>query len=233
MEQVFRPGNFVMAMAERIRFANLLDIHRLQFLIGNFRRITGITFTVADVDGTEITRDDWQDTCVKFHRVNAESSRDCIASDTERLDAMLQRGGFVSARCPRGLIESAVPIYIEGEHLANVFTGQFLTEPPDLGFFRAQAKRFGYDEDAYLAAIRKLPVVDPANVQAVSTLCSQFVAMLAETGLNHLRQVKSAEKLATLNNELEERVTERTQALRRRSACCASRSSSHASAAFH
>ena len=46
MKQVFRPGNFVMAMAERIRFADLLDIHRLQFLIANFRRITGITFTV-------------------------------------------------------------------------------------------------------------------------------------------------------------------------------------------
>ena len=202
-----------MSVTDRIKFADLVDIPRLQFLIENFRRIMGVSFTVADIDGTEVIRDDWQDACQKFHRANPESCRRCVQSDKDRLQTMLETGHFVSARCPNGLIDSAAPIYVEGKHLANVFTGQFLTEQPDFDFFRAQAKQFGYDETAYLAAIRKLPVIDPANVESVSLLCSQLVGMLAETGLNHLRQARSAESLTILNSELEDRVNERTQAL--------------------
>ena len=202
-----------MSVTDRIKFADLVDIPRLQFLIENFRRIMGVSFTVADIDGTEVIRDDWQDACQKVHRANPESCRRCVQSDKDRLQTMLETGHFVSARCPNGLIDSAAPIYVEGKHLANVFTGQFLTEQPDFDFFRAQAKQFGYDETAYLAAIRKLPVIDPANVESVSLLCSQLVGMLAETGLNHLRQARSAESLTILNSELEDRVNERTQAL--------------------
>ena len=202
-----------MSDTDRIKFADLVDIPRLQFLIENFRRIMGVSFTVADIDGTEVIRDDWQEACQKFHRANPESCRRCVQSDTDRLQTMLETGRFVSARCPNGLIDSAVPIYVEGEHLANVFTGQFLTEQPDFDFFRRQATQFGYDESDYLDAIRKLPVIDPANVESVSLLCSQLVGMLAETGLNHLRQVKLSEKLAALNSDLENRVIERTQAL--------------------
>ena len=213
MQQAIGFRGTVMSTTDRIKFADLVDIPRLQFLIENFRRIMGVSFTVADIDGTEVIRDDWQDACQNFHRVNPESCRRCIQSDQERLQAMRQSGGFVSARCPNGLIDSAVPIYVEGAHLANVFTGQFLTEPPDFDFFRRQARQFGYDEADYLSAIRKLPVIDPANVESVSLLCSQLVGMLAETGLNHLRQVKLSEKLAALNSELEDRVIERTQAL--------------------
>ncbi|MBP7525996.1 MAG: PocR ligand-binding domain-containing protein, partial [Propionivibrio sp.] len=120
-----------MSDTDRIKFADLVDIPRLQFLIENFRRIMGVSFTVADIDGTEVIRDDWQEACQKFHRANPESCRRCVQSDTDRLQTMLETGRFVSARCPNGLIDSAVPIYVEGEHLANVFTGQFLTEQPD------------------------------------------------------------------------------------------------------
>ena len=41
--------------------------------------------------------------------------------------------------CPNGLIDVAVPIMIEGEHVANLFAGQFLAQSPDIEFFRRQA----------------------------------------------------------------------------------------------
>jgi len=38
------------------------------------------------------------------------------------------------------LVDVAVPIVIKGEHIANLFSGQFFLEEPDRGFFKKQAK---------------------------------------------------------------------------------------------
>jgi len=38
------------------------------------------------------------------------------------------------------------------------FTGQFFLEKPDIKYFRAQAKKYGFDEDAYIQAVKKVPI---------------------------------------------------------------------------
>lgn len=46
---------------------------------------------------------------------------------------------FTTYRCKNGLTDCASPIVIEGEHVANLFIGQFLMETPDSKFFKKQA----------------------------------------------------------------------------------------------
>ena len=207
----------------RYKFAELVDIAQLQALMDRFSEVIGISNSVVDSDGTRLTSSGWEDACTSFHRANPASFRRCAASDTSLLDDSGGKTSFVIFRCPNGLIDTASPIIVEGEHLASVFTGQVLTEAPDIEFFRRQAQHFGYDEAAYLEAIKRVPRRSVEDIESATVLFSQLAGILAEIGLNRLRQVKAAEVLAELNKTLESKVAERTRELAEANAVLQSR----------
>jgi diguanylate cyclase (GGDEF)-like protein/PAS domain S-box-containing protein len=204
-----------MSSESRIRYADLVDIPKLQALMESFSQVIGVANAVIDVDGVVIVHAGWQDACTGFHRVNAETCRRCIESDTSLVESMTQGIPYAIYRCHNGLVDTAARIVVAGEHLANVFTGQFLTEPPDLDFFRQQAVRFGFDEARYLEAISRVPVLPKERVESVTRLSAQLAGMLADNGLARLGQIKTANDLAGLNTQLEEMVATRTLALER------------------
>jgi len=98
-----------------------------------------------------------------------------------------------------------------------------LTEAPDIDFFRRQARQYGYDEAAYLEAINRVPRRSAEYIESATILFSQLAGILAEIGLNRLRQVKAAEVLADLNKTLESKVAERTRELAEANAVLQSR----------
>ncbi len=202
-----------MGTSDHIKYSDLVDIPKLQALMESFHQVTGVPNAVVDIDGFVIVKAGWQDACTRFHRTHEGSLRRCLASDAVLVKSMSRGAAFVSHLCPNGLIDTAAPIVVNGQLLANVFTGQFLSEAPDLVFFRQQARQFGYDESDYLEAISRIPVLSRERVEAVSLLYSQLAVMLADSGQSRLKEVRTSEKLASLNKELEERVAERTQAL--------------------
>ena len=207
----------------RYKFAELVDIAQLQALMDRFSAVIGISNSIVDVDGTRLTSSGWEDACTHYHRAHPASCRRCAASNTSLLDSSSGKSAFVIFRCPNGLIDSASPIIVEGEHLASVFAGQVLTEPPDVDYFRRQAQQYGYDETGYLDAINRVPRRSADCIESASLLFSQIAGILAEIGLNRLRQMKAAEVLAELNKTLESKVSERTRALAEANAVLQSR----------
>lgn len=202
-----------MSSTHRVKYADLVDVAQLQALMQSFCEVIGVANAVIDVDGSVIARAGWQSACTDFHRVHAETCRRCIESDTSLAGRMTLGAAFAVYRCHNGLVDTAAPIVVSGVHLANVFTGQFLTEPPDLAFFRAQAQQFGFDEARYLEAIALLPVLPRARVESVTRLYAQLAALLADSGLSRLQQIELSQQLAGLNASLEQQVAQRTQAL--------------------
>ena len=196
-----------------IKYAELVDIPKLQELMTSFSQVIGIANAVIDVDGVVIASAGWQTACTDFHRVNSETCQRCIKSDTSLVESMTRGTRYAVYRCLNGLVDTAAPIMVRGEHVANVFTGQFLTEAPDLAFFRKQAQQFGYDERSYLDAIAKLPVVPQERVESVTRLYAQLASMLADNGLDRLKQQQATAELESLNAALETKVALRTQAL--------------------
>ncbi len=195
-------------MPRRINYAELVDISQLQALLDNLHQVVGIANAVIDVEGKVIAHAGWQSACTGFHRVNAESCQRCIESDTSLARSMTEGVDYAVYDCLNGLVDAAAPIIVDGEHVANVFTGQVLTKPADIGFFRQQAGRFGFDETAYLEAIAAVPVVPHERVEAITRLYAQLAKALADNGLVRLRQQESATKLLRSNLELEARSAE-------------------------
>ncbi|MFZ2853844.1 MAG: EAL domain-containing protein [Rhodocyclaceae bacterium] len=202
-----------MSSAGRLRYSELVDIPKLQALMESFSEVVGVANAVIEVDGTVIVHAGWQDACTDFHRVNPETCRRCLESDTSLVNSMTEGKALAIYRCHNGLVDTAARIIVNGEHVASVFTGQFLTEAPDLDFFRRQASQFGFDETAYLAAIGRVPILPRARVEALTRLYAQLASMLADKGLDYLGQIKTAANLADLNRALEDKVIARTQAL--------------------
>ena len=198
----------------RITYSELVDIPKLQTLMDSFYQVIGVANAVLDVDGTILAGAGWQFACTGFHRVNPDTCRRCLQSDTSLVESMTQGTPYAVYRCLNGLVDAAAPIMVDGMHVANLFTGQFLAEPPDMDFFRGQAQQFGFDETRYLDAIACVPVLDQQRVESITRLYAQLAGVLADNGLDRLKQKQAVAELASLNASLEQKVEERTQALR-------------------
>lgn len=200
-------------MTMEYRFTELVDIDAFRALLKSFYEATGILHGLVDADNQVISAIGWQEACTLFHRANPASNACCLESN-RYLAEHLREGSYVGFACKNGLMDYATPIVVDGRQLATLYFGQLLHEPPDLDFFRRQAAEYGFDEDAYLAAIRKVPVIARERIEPIMSFYVQLAQMLARSGFNSLRAREAELRLAELNRDLAERVEERTAELR-------------------
>lgn len=171
-------------------FSQIMSVNQLQQLLETQFRLTGVPGAILDSGGRMLASVGWQDICARFHRCHPQTEARCRESDAY-IKAHLNNcpKGYVDYRCQNGLWDIAMPIFIEGRHLATFFTGQFFysDDPPDREFFRDQAARFGFDEKAYLAALEQVPILSRSHIRDVMTYLRSLVEMIAEMGLKNLR----------------------------------------------
>ncbi|MBI5440925.1 MAG: PocR ligand-binding domain-containing protein [Deltaproteobacteria bacterium] len=177
----------------------LIDIPAIQILMESLWRAAGIPIGIFDSDENLLVANGWQDICTRFHRTHPKAERLCRESDAfikQHLSsgAALKRG-YVEYKCKNGLVDVAMPIVIEGAHVGTVFLGQFLYGPPDEEHFRRQARSFGFDEEDYLAALRRVPIFSRRRVDDILAFHRQFVSLMATMGLQRLRQLEGEEAL--------------------------------------
>ena len=183
--------------------ADLIDVERTQQLLENFLNAVGVPAAIIGLEGTVLVSSPWQRVCTDFHRHNEFTCRRCIESDTILANDLLEGKTFSLYRCLNGLTDAASPIIIEGKHLANAFIGQFFIEKPDLEFFRAQAKEFGFDQSAYLDAVSEVPIVAEETLPSILAFLTSFAEMTASLGLRQLRQLETEKELREARIRLE------------------------------
>lgn len=194
------------------RFTDLVDIEAFRAMLKSFFEATGILHGLVDADNQIISAIGWQEACTDFHRVKPCSNARCLESNCY-LAEHLGEGAFVGYACKNGLMDYATPIVVEGKQLATLYFGQLFHEPPDMEYFRSQARECGFDEVRYLEAIRKVPIVPKERIEPIMAFYVQLAQMLARSGLDRLRERESEQRLAELNEELAFRVGERTAEL--------------------
>lgn len=177
----------------KYQFSDLVDIRQLQELMFPLYKVTGIPFAIQDAGGNILGSISWQEICARFHRAHPRSENNCIESYTY-ISRRLHDGPFVRYQCLNGLMDYVTPIIVEGRHLATLFMGQFLHEPPDEEFFRRQAREFGFDECAYIEALRKVPIIPKERADSIMLFYSQFAQFLALLGLERKRQLEAADQ---------------------------------------
>ncbi|MEN6459924.1 MAG: PocR ligand-binding domain-containing protein [Syntrophomonas sp.] len=177
----------------KYKFSDLVDIPFLQKLLNSFYEATGIPHGLQDENNNILSGIGWQDICTNFHRVCPHTECRCKQSDSY-IAAHLHDGPFVGYKCMNGLMDFGTPIIVEGQHLASIFLGQFLHEPPDEDYFRRQAQEYGFDEAAYMEALRRVPIIPEEQVNSIMRFYSQLGQFLATMGLERKRQLEAADQ---------------------------------------
>ena len=185
------------------KLAELIDVEKTQEILVRFLDAVGIPAAIIDLDGKVLVTTRWQRICTDFHRVNPASCKRCIESDTVLANDLLQGKSFSLYRCLNGLTDAASPIVIGGEHLANAFIGQFLSEKPDPDFFSRQADEFGFDKSAYLQALSEVPIVAQDVLPTLLSFLTSFAEMIASLGLKQLRQLEIEKELQEARDRLQ------------------------------
>jgi signal transduction histidine kinase/CheY-like chemotaxis protein len=179
-------------------FKELVDVVRLQELTDELYAAASIPSSVITVDGDILTGSGWQKLCTDFHRRHPQTNKECIESDIKIRKRLDQGEPFVIYQCPRGLVDASCPIVIAGEHVANVFAGQIFFEAPGerrQERFRREARRFGFDEKAYMDALARIPVFEEKKFRAALSFLAKLALLIGDLGLTRLRELEAAKAL--------------------------------------
>lgn len=195
-------------------FSELVDIEILQGLWDSFSEIYPIATAIIDLEGNVLVASHWQRICTAFHRLNPESLARCIESDTLLANALKAGETYTVYQCKNGLVDVAVPIIINGNHIANFFTGQFFFETPDKEFFIRQGRELHFNSEEYLAAVNEVPVIPEVRLKSLMNFLLKQVEVLAIAGKAALMLQQSNLKLKKNEEQLEEIVRERTTQLK-------------------
>jgi|GEM_PF-883971 len=183
-----------------LELADIIDHTSIQSLMDDFYKLTNIGVAILDIKGKVLVSTGWQDICLKFHRVHPETAALCLESDVH-LSAGGKPGEFKLYRCKNNMWDISTPIMVGDRHVGNLFLGQFLfsDEEPDRELFRRQARRYGFDEGEYLAALDRVPRWDRDKVDTVMLFYSRFAEMVSSlSGINIKLARSVAEKDALL-----------------------------------
>ena len=179
----------------KYKLQDLIDIELFQNLQDRLNEIYSFPSAIIDNDGNILTATAWQDICTQFHRKNKESEQYCIKSDQYILSHLHEAKPAVSYHCPHGLVDNATPIIIDGVHYGNFFTGQFFMEKPDMEFFKAQARKYGFDEDAYLEAVKKVPIWTEEQLNSYLFFIKGLITVISESGLKMLKEIETRKQI--------------------------------------
>ena len=189
-----------------MKLSEIVDIDELRGICEDFTALTGAVMAILDLDGKILIATGWQDICVRFHRVNAITSARCRESDTTLAGNLAKGMEYNVYKCRNGMVDVAAPIIVEGEHVANFFTGQFFFEEPDKAYFIRQAREMGFNPASYLEALSRAPVFSLDHVKSMMSFFNRLVRLIGKMGSAEEAKEKERAHLRALLDALPDMV---------------------------
>lgn len=173
----------------KINILSLIDFKEVNKLLEGFNQSTGFVTAILDLEGNVLSKSGWRQICTEFHRIHPETALNCSISDTVLANQLSSDEKYHFYQCKNGLIDVAVPIVIKGEHVANLYSGQFFIEKPDPLVFEKQAERFGFDKVAYRMAFDKVPIVSIEKVKTAMDFLLNMTQLISEITYQKVEQM--------------------------------------------
>ena len=188
-----------------VELSEIVDIQAIQPLMDDLYKLVHIPIGINDLKGNVLAGVGWQDICTKFHRVNLEACKHCIESDS-KLSAGVLPGEFKLYKCKNNMWDIVTPIMVGSQHIGYVFAGQFFfdDEPLDFELFRSQAKKYGFNEEEYIAALKKVPRLSREAVETGMSFFMTFANLVSRLSYSNIKLAQSLEKRDVLVDALVE-----------------------------
>lgn len=186
-----------------LELADIIDVPAIQILMNNFYQLTHIPMCIIDIEGNIVVGAGWQDVCTRFHRVHPETCAHCIESDTQ-LTLGVAPGEFKLYKCKNHMWDVATPLIMGSQHVGNLFSGQFCIEGETLDdeLFRTQARKYGFAEDEYLAALAAVPRLSRETVDTGMVYLAKLAHLLSQLSYSNIALARSLAQRDVLEEAL-------------------------------
>jgi diguanylate cyclase (GGDEF)-like protein/PAS domain S-box-containing protein len=197
--------------SETTTIEELVDIKKLNDIFTKFSNLTGYTTGLVKQDSRDVlVSTGWTDICKNFHRGSESSEYICQESNAILTKNLKESHQIATQQCQHGMVDGATPIIIDGEHLADLFSGQILLNKPNIEGFKKGANEFGYDMEKYLKALDDVKIISEDKLKEVLEFLASIATLIAEIGkekkeylkLNSLLETKIENRLKETNNLL-------------------------------
>ncbi|MHB9097420.1 MAG: CheR family methyltransferase [Syntrophales bacterium] len=188
-----------------LELADIIDAPAIQSLMDNFHELASVPMSIIDLEGRVLVGVGWQEICTRFHRVHPETCRYCLESDT-LLSSGIPPGESQLYKCKNNMWDIATPIMVAGKHVGNVFSGQFFfkNEPLDYELFRAQAGKYGFDEEEYIAALESVPRLTREEVETGMAFFMKLADLISQLSYSNIKLARSLAERDALMASLRE-----------------------------
>jgi diguanylate cyclase (GGDEF)-like protein len=176
----------------------ILEVEKLSGLLEQFYNATGLANFIVDLKGNILHGVGWKSICTEFHRKHQTSSERCLISDTILANRLNNNEKYAIYICQNGMVDVAIPIIIEGVHVANFFIGQFFFETPDKDFFVNQAEELGFDKEKYIKALNECHVYNKDTILRFLDFFGGLINMISESAL---KTIKNKKQVAEITNK--------------------------------
>jgi ligand-binding sensor protein len=196
--------------------------------MNDFYKLANMPIGINDLKGNVLISAGWQDICTKFHRVHPQASKYCVESDT-KLASTAPHRELKIYQCKNNMWDIVTPIMLEDQRVGYIFSGQFFfdDEPLDYEFFRSQTRKYGFNEEEYMAALNKVPRLSRKTVETGMSFLMALANTLSQLSYSNFKQAqllaernalvnalqKAEETLKKAYDNLEKLVKERTSQL--------------------
>lgn len=179
---------------------DFIDFKMLQDIQDQFSDATGLAAIAVDANGNYITKgSNFTDFCMKYTRNSPEGMRRCVKCDDECTGTYF---------CHAGLMDFASDIIINGERVGAVIGGQVLPKEPDYDEFRRIANELGINEEAYIAALKKVPIRSEKTIRRAAGMLGNLMNQLIN--LEYLKHLNS-KKITVFDQEVNNALSAITQ----------------------
>lgn len=171
-----------------MKIQDFCDMNRFEEIMKNWAESTGLATVAVGADGKYISGCyNFTEFCIDLTRGSKEGCRRCEKNDRE---------GKGVYPCHAGLVDFGIPITLDdGTVLGSFIGGQVLPENPDEEKFRRTARELGIDEDKYIAALHKVNVKTPKEIEASANLLGDVINMFVRESYARAENEKLLSKL--------------------------------------
>lgn len=202
------------------QFSDIIAIYDFQEILDSFYSVHGITTEILDLDSQITVVSSGHSICDEFPR-DIHPAEPFTWQSEEDVSSQIDDESTKCYSCLGALFKYARNIRVENRPIATLILGPVFHVPPDEDRFRRLAQEHGFDEAAYLKAVRGVPIVSDGQAERYAAFLILLIQRLAEKGLNELRlretlaATEEEQKRQQSYRELEARIQERTEELER------------------